>query len=99
MSNARKDHNRPARSADLPTSVATTLRPATVRFGATGTEAAPVHAALEDVDLDGDTDLLLQFNTQATGIQCGATSASLTGETFSGRRIRGSASVNTVGCK
>ena len=53
---------------------ATTVDPTTVRFGRTGTEAAPVHAALEDVDGDGDIDLILQFNTQDTGIEIGRAS-------------------------
>jgi hypothetical protein len=54
---------------------------------------------LEDVDGEGDIDMILHFNTQATGIQCGDTSASLTGETFDGQAIEGSDSVNAVGCK
>jgi len=78
---------------------AATVDPTTVLFGATGTEAAPVHAAPEDVDSDGDTDLILHFNIQAIGIQCGDTSASLTGETFGGQAMQGTDSVNTVGCK
>ena len=78
---------------------ATTVNPTTVLFGANGTEAAPVHSALEDVDGDGDTDLILHFNTQSIRIVCGDTSASLTGETFSGQAIKGSDSINTVGCK
>jgi hypothetical protein len=76
---------------------AITVDPTTVAFGPNG--AAPVHSALEDVDGDGDTDLILHFNTQATGIQCGDTSASLTGQTFSGQMIQGSDSVKTAGCK
>ncbi|MBI4200436.1 MAG: hypothetical protein HY535_08205 [Chloroflexi bacterium] len=78
---------------------ATTVDPTTVLFGPTGTEAAPVQSALEDVDGDGDTDMILHFNTQDTGIVCGVTSASLTGETFAGQAIRGSDSINTAGCK
>jgi len=58
-----------------------------------------VHAALEDVDGDGDTDMILHFKTQATGIKCGDTSASLTGETFGGQMIEGSDSIRTVRCK
>jgi hypothetical protein len=50
---------------------ATTVNPTTVHFGATGTEAAPVQSALEDVDGDGNIDMILHFKTQDTGIQCG----------------------------
>jgi hypothetical protein len=78
---------------------ATTVNASTVRFGKTGTEAAIVRSALEDVDGDGDTDLLLDFNTQDTGIQCGDTSASLTGETADGQSIQGSDAIVTTGCK
>jgi hypothetical protein len=78
---------------------ATTVDPTTVLFGPTGTEALPVHFALEDVDGDGDTDMILHFNAQDAGIQCGDTSPSLTGETFGGQVIEGSDSIRTVGCK
>jgi len=78
---------------------ATTVSPTTVRFGPTGTEVAAVHSALADVDGDGDIDLILHFNTQATGIQCGHVSALLTGETFGGQAIEGSDSIATVGCE
>jgi N-acetylneuraminic acid mutarotase len=78
---------------------ATAVDPTTVRFGPNGTEAAPVQSALEDVDGDGDTDMILHFKTQDTGIVCGDTSASLTGETFDGQAIEGSDSIKTVGCK
>lgn len=78
---------------------ATSVDPATVRFGMTGTEAAPVHAALADVDGDGDVDLIVHFKTQDTGIQCGDKSASLRGLRFDGQAVGGSDSVETVGCK
>jgi len=77
---------------------ATTVDPSTVRFGTTGTEAAPVHFTLEDVDGDGDIDMVLHFNTQDTGIVCGVTSVSLIGETLSGQVIAGSDFIKTVGC-
>jgi hypothetical protein len=73
--------------------------PATIRFGATGTEAAPVLFALDDINGDGKKDLILHFRTQDTGIVCGATSACLSGETFGGQAIIGSDSIKTVGCK
>ncbi len=76
---------------------ASTEDPTTVRFGPNG--AAPVHYALEDVDGDTDLDLILHFKTQETGIRCGDTSATLTGETTGGQVIEGSDTVNTVGCK
>jgi hypothetical protein len=96
----------PARRGVIPVAIlttdafdATTVDPTTVTFGATGTEAGPVRSAQEDVDGDGDTDLILHFSTQATGIQCGNVSASLSGSTFSGQVIQGSDSLETVGCK
>ncbi len=76
---------------------AATVDPTTVRFGATGTEAAPVHSALEDVDGDGDIDMILHFDTQDTGIQAGDTCAYLKGTTSGGQSIEGSDSVRTLG--
>ena len=77
---------------------ATTISPITVRFGPAG--ASPEHPLghLADVDSDGDLDLVLHFGTQESGIQCGDTEASLTGETFDGQAIQGSDSIVTVGC-
>ena len=77
---------------------ATTIDPATVRFGPA--EAPPAHPGghLEDVDGDADLDLLLHFRTQATGIQCGDTSATLTAETFGGDPVTGTDTIVTVGC-
>src|SRR5262249_35567110 len=76
-----------------------TVDPTTVRFGRTGTQTAPVHFALQDVNGDGKTDMILQFNTQETGIVCGDTFASLTGQTVGGLAIRGSDSIVTIGCR
>jgi hypothetical protein len=78
---------------------AKTVDPTTVRFGKTGTEAAPVHSALEDVNADGNMDMILHFKTQDTGIRCGDSSASLTGETLSDQALEGSDPIRTVGCK
>ena len=82
-----------------PTFDATDVVAATVRFGPSGTEAAPHHAALEDVDGDGRLDMILHFPTASAAIPCGATSAMLTGQTSAGQAVRGVDSVRTVGCK
>jgi hypothetical protein len=75
---------------------ATEIDPATVRFGAGG---APVERfSFEDVDSDGDLDLVLKIGTEQTGIRCGDSSVSLEGETFGGRRIAGEEPIRTVGC-
>jgi hypothetical protein len=74
------------------------IDPQTVRFGKTGIEAPAVYAALEDVDRDGDVDLILHFKIQDTGIQCRDKWASLTGHTTKGQAMRGSDSLVTVGC-
>lgn len=77
---------------------ATEVDPTTVLFGATGGEVAPVQFASEDVDGDGDIDLVLHFVTQETGITCGDVSASLTGATFSGLLIKGSDTIEPAPC-
>jgi len=77
---------------------ATAVDATTVLFGATGVEVAPVQFAMEDVDGDGDIDMVLHFVTQDTGITCGTASASLTGALFTGVRIKGTDSIATVGC-
>ena len=56
---------------------ATEVDTGTVRFGPG--LARPAHYAVEDVDDDGDLDMILHFLTQETGIQAGDTSATLTG--------------------
>jgi len=73
---------------------ACTVDPETVRFGPD--EAEPVQWACEDVDGDGDCDMIFHFRTQETGIQPGDTEATLTGETTGGMDIVASDSVRTV---
>jgi hypothetical protein len=51
----------------------------------------------EDVDGDGDVDLVFHFRLEDTGIVCGDTEAWLTGLTFDGVEISGSDKFVTVG--
>ena len=104
----RKDANRinPSSTKDINVAIfsvqgfdATTVDPNTVRFGATGTEAAPVHVARTDVDGDGNRDLVLRFQIQDTRIECGDTSGVLTGQIPNGPSIIGSSPLTTVQCK
>lgn len=69
----------------------------TLQFGpGSGT---PVWHRLDDVDHDGDWDLVLKFDTQDTDIACGDTEATLTGRLFNGVQITGTDSIKTTGCK
>ncbi len=77
---------------------ATKVNASTVRFGATGTEAASVHTVLTDVDGDGDIDMVVHVRNQETRIPCGASSAVLKGQTLSGEAFRGQGGLRTVGC-
>lgn len=76
---------------------ATTVDTNSVLFGPN--EAAPVSSTFRDVNRDGDQDLLLKFNIPDTGIACGDTDATLTGETFSGLVFYGTDTIETVGCE
>ena len=60
-----------------PTFKATNVTPSSVRFGATGTEAAGSAPTLVDVNGDGRKDLRLTFSTGQTGIACTDTQAFL----------------------
>jgi hypothetical protein len=77
---------------------ATAVDPNTVRFGATGTEASPVHVGRRDVDGDGKRDIVLRFQIQDTDISCGDATASLMGETSNGIAFIGSAPITTTRC-
>ena len=78
---------------------ATTVDPLSVEFGPEGTTEAHGKEHIEDVNGDGKKDLVLHFRTQDTGIACGDTPVSLSGETFNGDLIQGSDSIKTVGCQ
>ncbi|MBI4304366.1 MAG: hypothetical protein HY665_08550 [Chloroflexi bacterium] len=73
---------------------AATVNATTVRFGPAN--AAPVRYDTEDVDHDGNLDLLLHLNAEEAGINAGDTEASLTGQTISGVYFKGTDTVRTV---
>ena len=54
---------------------------------------------IQDVDGDGDPDIVFHFGTRQTGIECGDLDAELTGETFEGQSVTGKDNIKTVGCK
>lgn len=66
--------------------------PPTVRFAG----AAPVHAAHEDVDADGDVDLVLHFLTKELNLATGSTEAMLIGQTHNGQLLAGVDAVRIV---
>jgi hypothetical protein len=76
---------------------ATTVDPSSVKFGPNGATEAHGRGHEEDVNGDGDVDLMLHFATQATGIPPDAISASLIGKTFSGQDVEGSDAIVTLG--
>ena len=75
---------------------AASVNATTVLFGRTGYEAEPDHYSFEDVDDDGDTDIILHFRTQDTGMESDDTEAILTGLTTDGIEITGTDSVRIV---
>jgi hypothetical protein len=77
---------------------ATSIDPTSLRFGATGKEAAAVRTVLTDIDNDGDTDLLVFFRIADTEIDCETLFTYISGVTVTGVSIAGTDSVTIVGC-
>ena len=69
----------------------------TVVFGPN--EASPVHFAYEDIDDDGDIDLILHFRTQEVGIAEDDTEVTLSGITESGTAFTGTDEIKIVPSK
>ena len=72
--------------------------PSTVAFGPNGATKIHKKAHMEDVDEDGDLDLVFHFYTQETGFACGDIEAFLTGQTLDGTLIEDYGEVNLLGC-
>ena len=71
----------------------------TLAFGPNGAVISHVTGHAEDVDSDGDIDLVVHFSTPDTGIACGDTEATLTGQTVGGQAFEGTNAIKTPGCK
>ncbi len=65
--------------------------------GASGLLLSESHSRQEDVDDDGDTDLVLHFRLLNSSLDCDSTEGTLLGETFDGIAIEGADSVRMVG--
>ena len=55
--------------------------------------------SLQDVNDDGQPDLILHFRTNETGLACSDVAALLTGKTVAGQTFAGSEGIVAVGCK
>jgi hypothetical protein len=75
---------------------ATTIIPASVRFGPSG--AAPVRRSVVNLNGDTDLDVVFTFRIRDTGISCGDTSARLRASATSGPEFDASDSILTTGC-
>jgi parallel beta-helix repeat protein len=71
---------------------ASTIDPASVLFAG----ASPLRWAIEDVDCDGDLELVFHFDTQELELDESSTEATLAGQTFDGMHIQGTDTVNIV---
>jgi hypothetical protein len=71
---------------------ASSIDPTTVRFA----DAQMVRRTLEDVDSDGDLDMLFHFKTQDLELTQDSTEATLIGETNIGQSIEGTDTVRIM---
>jgi len=73
---------------------ASTVDGSTVRFGPN--QVLALRWAIEDVDRDGDSDMILHFSTSDLGLTISSIDAVLTGQTLSGQNIQGVDAVRIV---
>jgi hypothetical protein len=77
---------------------ATRADPATIKAGATGSEASIFRSASEDVDKDGHLDLLLLFRLPDLKLQCSDVEIRVTGKTSTGEKFEGKQKLVLAGC-
>ncbi|MFQ5882787.1 MAG: hypothetical protein ACE5I9_10015, partial [Candidatus Methylomirabilales bacterium] len=89
----------PVRVAILSTDAfaASRVNARTVKFGPAGAPPDLEHVKTQDVNRDGRDDVVLRFRIQETGIECGETTADLTGRTLLGDRLTGTDAIRVVG--
>jgi len=61
--------------------------------------ASPVHSAIEDVDGDGDLDMILHFRTQEVDVSCWDERVYVGGQILGGEWFNSEVPINTVGCE
>jgi hypothetical protein len=76
---------------------AASINQASLRFGATGTEAQAVSCQQQDVNGDGVPDLVCYFVVSQGGFARGDLFGILTGQTLSGQSFTGSDAIRIVG--
>lgn len=75
------------------------IDPGTLELGPGGASALPWALSGRDINRDGFPDLLVIFRASETGLQCGDTEATLTGNTYFGEAFSGTDPITTVGCR
>ncbi len=76
---------------------ASTVNARTVKFGPGLAAPELERVRTRDVNADGRPDLVLRFRIQDIGLQCGQTTATLTGRTLLGDQITGTGTIQVVG--
>lgn len=69
-----------------------------IRAGATGTEGSMFRSMKEDVDHDGDVDLIILFRVADLALTCNAKGITVKGKTAQGRDFEGTETVTMSGC-
>lgn len=71
---------------------------ASVRFGRTGTEAKAISWRWQDIDRDGDVDLIFKFDIAKLKLDCGSTAAFMSAQSTNGDFFAADA-VTPTGCR